>query len=73
MKRPSIMCYTKSLSIFMTYSVAKCLVIDIVFWQINNVKMTNDNRGHIRCLTTFNNVKASSHYVIYVKEILLVL
>lgn len=32
------MCYTES--------VAKCLVIDIVYWQINNVKKTNDNRGH---------------------------
>lgn len=49
MKRPSNMCYTKSLSIFMTYSVAKCVVIDIVYWQRDNVKMTNEN---IRCLAT---------------------
>lgn len=47
------MCYTKSMSIFMTYSVAKCLVIDIVYWQRNNVKMTNGNRGHKKNASQF--------------------
>lgn len=50
---PPELSVTQSLWVsFMTYSVAKCLVIDIVYWQRNYVKSLTFNWGHIKCLGT---------------------